>query len=136
MTNPPLWPLLAVLVCAPAFGDPPSGSYSLDLTEIRESSASDALPPCGDEGNAAITSRSLLQVVFRSGTVVVNGDEWVILRNETGMFAATPLTKCTSLTLRFGSRSTSANGTLLFFSKCPERPACATVADYEGTYTP
>jgi len=79
---------------------------------------------------------SQLTLVFNAakGTAIVNGEEWTVLKRS-GTFVSKRITDCTSLTLQFRSRGSSASGGLLYIARCKERPACASVAEYKGTFT-
>lgn len=120
---------------------PRSGAYSLRLVAVRSTETSneagDKQPTCGDEGRAAFDSISQLTLVFNAakGTAVVNGEEWTVLKGRTRTVAAKQLTKCTSFSLGLRSQESGATGLLLYVSRCPERTACASVADYSGTFS-
>ena len=138
--------LLIGLYSATASGESPivnprSGSYSIRLVDIRSRGEAveggAKLPFCGEEARSIFDSMARLVVVFnsRKGTAVVNGDEWTIFKNGSGTFATTSLTICTSLTLKILLRGSTGRGVLLYRAKCAERPACASIADYKGTFS-
>ncbi len=105
--------------------------------QATSSNAGAKLPSCGDEGRAAFDAISKLTLVFKSmkSTAVVNGDEWMVIKGRSRTVAAKELTNCTSLSLGFRSQDSVGIGVLVYVSRCPERPACASVADYKGTYS-
>jgi hypothetical protein len=138
--------LLVGLSCAMASADtsvvvPRSGSYSLRLVGMSARDATDSngdkLPSCGDEARSVIDSISRITVVFNAakGVAIVNGEKWTTLKSRSGTFAARPLTDCTSVTLQFLKKGSTASGIVLYVAKCSERPKCADLADYKGTFS-
>jgi hypothetical protein len=113
------------------------GTYSL---ERAESSTPLLDPPCGDEAKLAFSDVPRLTVVYtaKPESALVNGQDWIILKNRSGTFAAKPITSCTSFTLKFRANGDSATGTLVYVSKCPDgkQIVCASAADYAGTFAP
>lgn len=117
-----------------------TGTYSLDFLKIRQTTLrnerGDPQRSCGNESRAVYDSLPRLEVVFDAATrtAVVNGDEWVVMENSTGLYAGRSLTACTWLAVKLTSRPAGkASGGLLYSARCAERE-CADFADYRGTF--